>query len=206
VELTAWLRKYWSLILVAMGMGYVGYRLLPNTSVDPNPDLLLSGLVQETEPEAKEKAPSSDKVEGRDDLKQAQLKTPSLLDRLQPRPRVAIVEVPRLVSDTEQVESAPRTLTQDSPEVRAALTSTEIAIYAAAEAAETQELVKYLSHNGLHYALHDTQDAMEQERARRLAGNGEGTVIVVDGQVLRGHSQAQLDELLLTAIKKRIEP
>jgi len=102
----------------------------------------------------------------------------------------------------------PRTLTQDSPEVKSALAEMTVEIYAAPGSAEAEQAQEFLAHNRLRFVVHDTQsDVMAKERARRLSQAptaDQGTIVVVDGQVMRGYSTDGMQDLLRDATRKRL--
>jgi hypothetical protein len=101
-----------------------------------------------------------------------------------------------------------RTLTQDSPEVKSALAEMSIEIYAAPGSADAEQAQEFLAHNQLNFTVHDiASDAMALARARRLSQAptaDQGTLVVVDGQVMRGYSSDGIQDLLRDATKKRV--
>src|SRR5690606_15639174 len=95
--------------------------------------------------------------------------------------------------------AAPRTYTQDSPEVKAALSKLKIEIYSDVEANQGSDAKAFLSHNELSFTAHDTKDVNVKERVRRLTGDGEQNVMVIDGQVLSDLSLEGIQKGLLEA-------
>lgn len=134
---------------------------------------------------------------------------------LTPTPSAGSGEQPyELVEMLIPIQAAPnadtpsRTLTQDSPEVKSALAEMSIEIYAAPGSADAEQAQEFLAHNQLNFTVHDiASDAMALERARRLSQAptaDQGTLVVVDGQVMRGYSSDGIQDLLRDATKKRV--
>lgn len=201
--LPEWLRRYWALLLGAMLVGFFGYRLWPsNLRRSFDTGALVPGVA----------VPGSEVDQTKDDQPRRQAPPPpsapgDIAPDAQPdQPRYELVEIVIPLETKGREDTQPRTLTQDSPEVKAALGAMDIAIYARPDADDATLASEFLAHNQLKFSLHDLGDAMEQERARRLAGPYDGTVIVVDGQVLRGYSNDGIQQLLLSATKKRVLP
>ena len=189
------LRKYWSVLLVAVLLCFFGYRALPEKD---DQRLKEPGVLGQS-------------------AEQVARDVPIANERLAPLPQVEpsqaangaeqefeLREFLIAVPSEEAAPSPPHMYTQDSPEVKAALSKIKIEIYGAAEADDAAAAKAFLSHNELSFSEHDTKDVMERERARRLAGNGEQTVIVIDGQVVRDRSHEGIQGALLEATKKRV--
>jgi len=206
VELTQLLRRYWPVFLVAMVGGFLGYRWMPEGSARSRgvPGALLDPIVPSS-PAKADAAPASSAPSA---VGGKQLGEVPNAGSLAAAPQFEIREVLLAVAVDEPAESKLRTLTQDSPEVKTALSQLKIEIYRQGEAQDAQEVEKFLTHNNLPFAVRDMKDAMERERARRLSGQAqppEQTLIVIDGQVLSDYSQDALQDLLVSATKKRIQ-
>lgn len=190
-------RKYWSVLLIAVLVGFFGYRLRPTTTKHerqvPQPGVL---------------GPTVEAADGEEVVAEEK---PAPLP-LEPTPSGTAEEEPRLemqeflivVPSDEVPEAAPRTYTQDSPEVKAALSKLKIEIYSDVEENQASDARAFLSHNALSFTDHDTNDVNVKERVRRLTGDGEQTVMVIDGQVLRDLSPEGIQKGLLEATKKRV--
>lgn len=200
------LRKYWALLLGAMLLGFFGFRLwlgpLPRVH---RPTDLVPG----------EEVPGSFDAEGAE--AQASSRPAEDLDRPNdasaaaqdtPQHRYQMVEMLIPLEASPNTDAPPRTLTQDSPEVKSALSEMTIEIYAVPGSADAEQAQEFLSHNHLNFIIHDTAgDAMASERARRLSQAPtahQGTLVVVDGQVMQGYSTDGIQDLLRNATRKRV--
>lgn len=191
----ALLRKYWSVLLVAVLIGFFGYRAWPEKDDRPAREPGAIGPIADEMareiPTGEEKAAPLPHGETNPAVEAAEQE-------------YELREFVIAVASQEEAPSPPRLYTQDSPEVKAALSKIKIEIYGATEADDAASAKAFLTHNQLSFSDHDTKEAMERERARRLTGNGEQTVILIDGEVVRDHSHEGIQAALLEATKKRV--
>jgi hypothetical protein len=124
-----------------------------------------------------------------------------------PPPRVEIRETLILQVEAPKEEMVFHDYDQDNPEVKKALRDVKIEVYAPADDASAKQATTFFQENNLSFTEHDTRDALQEEKARRLVGSAEqpeGLTLVVDGQVLRGFSEKELNAALIEALKKRV--
>ena len=200
------LRKYWALLLAAMLLGFFGFRLWlgPLPRVHRPGELIPGEEVPgsfDTAAAKAEPSGSADDSEGPSDLPP----TPSAASTGR---QYEMVEIVIPIEAPANADTPPRTLTQDSPEVKSALSEMSIEIYAAPGSPDAEQAQEFLSHNHLNFTVHDTaSDAMALERARRLSRAptaDQSTIVVVDGQVMRGYSTEGIQDLLRDATMKRV--
>jgi len=199
------LRKYWALLLGAMLVGFFGFRLCsgPAPRAPRTGDLIPGEQVPGTaEPDPGQAESTTEPADNPERAPGAASEAPAS------SPNTQIVEMLIPLESPAEPGEPPRTLTQDSPEVKAALAEMNIEIYAAPGSADADAAQEFLSHNHLKYTVHDTgSDAMAQERARRLSHAptaDQATIVVVDGQVMRGYKADGMQDLLRSATMKRV--
>lgn len=189
------IKRHWLIVLFALVFGFVAYRLVPekreNPSVQVFRDAPPTAPLDVVPTIKKEAAPLSDENLGRAPLP--------------PAPRVEMLPILTLVESPPRPDEEGRTLTQDDPLVKKALSDIKIEVFSPSDDETGKQAAAFLSHNQLPYVQHDTASVMNKERARRMAGSGDGVVIVVDGRALRGFSQDEIQTALTDAVKKRVD-
>lgn len=98
-----------------------------------------------------------------------------------------------------------REYSRQDPAVVEALSAVDIQVYSPPEDENGQLAQDFFQREGLTVRQHDTSEAMAQEKARRLSGSRDGLTLVVDGKVLRGFSEEQLQGALTEAVRRRVE-
>lgn len=193
------LERFWPGLLGALLAGFFGYKLLsgspqaPQRPLNPQPTVERRPSILEDEDAGWEESPEE---------RAARLEPPD-----EPSLEFRLIEKPIAIKRPDPVL---RTFTEESPEVKEALSQVDIEILAAPESSAARAAAAYFEHNGLDYAARDGGDAMVQERARRLSGTravGQEvpTVVVVDGQPLANPSDAKLQKALQAAVRRRVE-
>ncbi len=107
----------------------------------------------------------------------------------------------------KQVQEVPkkRTLKFDDEDVKEALKKVNIEIFSPMEVGE-DKMAQYLSHNDLMFSYHDTNSPMEKAKARRLSPGGHEKLMIIDGKVVKGFSQKELENEIAIAIERRVSP
>lgn len=193
------LERFWPGLLGALLAGFFGYKMLSGSAapvdrpLNPSPSLERGRSILEDEEARWEESP---------------LERAARLEAAKPpQAEFQLVEKPILV---ERPDPALRTFTEQSPEVKEALSRVSIEILADPGSQEARRAAAYFEHNELEYSARDATDAMVQERARRLSGTREvgrpaPTVVLVDGRPLTNTSDATLQQSLKGAVRRRIE-
>jgi glutaredoxin len=95
--------------------------------------------------------------------------------------------------------------TQDDPEVQQALARVKVVLYEASWCGFCKKTRAFLRHNKISFTSRDVDsDGNIKEKARRLSGGTSIPVTVIDGEVVRGFSEAALQAALTRAVKRRI--
>lgn len=107
----------------------------------------------------------------------------------------------------EGTQGAPgKEFTQDSPEVKGALSQVSIELYGTNDCVHCEAAREFMKANQLRFVDHDVEaDPMKLETARRLSGKDGVPVIVIDGKVLRGFSQGAFQAALTDAVRVRVQ-
>lgn len=198
------LKKYWPIFLVALLLGFFGYRFWPEGK--PPADGRAPGALPD-QPPRNAKAPKdpepTESTQGEREENRSKKSWP-----VGDAPQYRIIEKVIAIPKQDQSTQPGRNVNQDSPEVKQALSRLDIEVYGLSDSDQLDEIKEYLSHNQLSYSFHDTNDPMEHERARRAAHDpaalpGEA-ILVVDGQVVRGYSVDTLEQAIVQATKNRV--
>ncbi len=195
------LKKHWSALVVALLVGFYSVRLWPASSEGRAQPV--AGVLQPTV----ERPAVDPALVPREKVKAEQQQSEGEGEKAKTRSKkeIELREKPIFVEAPKTQERARRTFNSDSPEVKRALSELEIEVFAAQDSEEAQELGRLLEDNDIPFARKDTSDPMQKERARRISGRSEGTVIVVDDQVLLRYSSKSMQEALARAVQNRLE-
>jgi glutaredoxin len=105
--------------------------------------------------------------------------------------------------DAEPV--GPMRLTEQSPEVRTALSQVEVEIYETAWCKYCRKTRAFLDQNGIRYRAYDVEaDSVAKARKSDLAPGAGVPVVVIDEQLLVGFSEAALEAAFQAAVGRRL--
>lgn len=106
--------------------------------------------------------------------------------------------------DQSRVEN--REFKTGDPEVERALGDVEITLYQEQECSSCVKMRSFLEKNGVSVISRNVEeDSNQRERARRLSGTRALPVLVVDGKVVPGLSEEEVQAALTWAVKNRVE-
>lgn len=196
------LERYWPTLVAIPVMATVGFWLWSNQSEETVIEELPSALIQEEggergtlDAKAEEELPTSlGRPQGR-----------QILEPIQPSSSGA--EYREILEVVPETPGQPeRDYTQDSPEVKRALSQIKIEMYGSADCVDCGAARSFMSANHLKFADYniETNSALK-ETAHDLGGSSGIPVIVIDGEVLRGFSQSAFQAKLTSAVRARIQ-
>lgn len=194
--------KYWPSLVGILVMAIVVPVLWPSSDPPPPPPPM--GIQAEERSEEPEVGISRS-IAPEDRLPEGVSKSDVDLTSIGQPQRTQMVETV-VAFPIEPAAEEMKTYDQDDPEVKAALQEVDIQIYQADWCGVCERARLFFETNNLPYRGHDIEsDSSIKERMRRLSGGTSVPVILIDGEVLRGFSEASVESALTAAVKRRIE-
>jgi glutaredoxin len=195
--------RYWPTLLGIVVVGIVAKLLVPESEESVRPPHRIMAEERADLVDDPEQMPESPKM---DDLRRTVV-TPTRAEPAQePDSRPSSEDRVRDTPSLDQPIAAPaHTLTQDDEEVKVALARVQVELYEADWCPHCRRARQFLRSNGITYSSHDVDhEPGAKERAHELTGRGGIPVIVIDGEVLQGFSDAAVSAGLKQAVARRL--
>lgn len=198
--------RWWPSIVGTLLLAVMGFFLWPRSSApsigaEPEPVAAPAALGTES---SQVGTPSASDLDRERDLKEARFRTESKAEEAlrDAAPEASAPPDAPPAPDDEPARAV--TLTQDSPEVRRALSAVEVELYETAWCQYCRKTRAYLDRSRIRYRAYDIEvDKAAKLRRDQMPGRGV-PLVVVDGQTINGFSEEALNAAFQSAIQRRL--